>query len=209
MDLNLQTYFDRGMTYATYRQRIAELLKEKRSTAPPDQDNEYLVRYSRRNQRRMKQLDGNIELLPELASMLENWSEPLRLLVLTEGWCPDAGNILPYVQTISDATYNLETRYVLRETHPELMDEFLTQDSRSIPIVIGFRAIDGTLLFRWGPRPEPAQAMVIAGKAHPERKAEITQRLLDWYQEDAGRTLQREVLEKLRRIEVVLGGSLD
>ena len=144
-------------------------------------------------------------MLPELASLLENWSEPLRLLVITEGWCPDAGNILPYVQAISDATYTLETRYVLREAHPELMDEFLTQDSRSIPIVVGFRASDGELLFRWGPRPEPAQAMVIAGKAHPERKAEITQRLLDWYQKDRGRTLQQEILETLQRIEVVLG----
>ena len=59
----------------------------------------------------------------------------------------------------------LELRIVLRDEHPEVMDRYLTNGSRSIPIVI---ALDEEFreLGHWGPRPRELQAWVMEQPAH-------------------------------------------
>ena len=200
---NLTTYFEKGLSYADYRQLIATRLKEKRSTAPLETDTDYLIRYSRRNQRQMKKLEGTIELQPELVRLLQDWHKPMYWLVLTEGWCPDAGNLLPYVEAISAEVPVIETRYVLRDENPELMDRFLTRGARAIPKLIAFEPGTGEVLFTWGPRPEPAQAIVIAAKAHGTDKSLTSERIKKWYETDRGQTLQNEFRELLTRMQII------
>jgi hypothetical protein len=85
----------------------------------------------------------------------------------------------------------LSLRILQRDENPELMDRYLTNGSRSIPIVI---ALDEEFneLGHWGPRPTELQAWVMANKdtmPKPERYKEVRR----WYARDRGETTIREV----------------
>jgi hypothetical protein len=80
-----------------------------------------------------------------------------------------------------------------RDANPRVMDQYLTNGSRSIPIVI---ALDENYqeVGHWGPRPSELQAWVMANRgAMP--KSELYPQVRKWYARDRGETTLREVLE--------------
>ncbi len=116
-----------------------------------------------------------------------------RLLVIAEDWCGDASSTVPVLARLADAAPGLELRIVLRDEHPELMDRYLTNGSRSIPIAI---ALDEEFneLGHWGPRPRELQAWVMEHRLTVP-KAELYPQVRQWYARDRGETTLREVLE--------------
>jgi hypothetical protein len=116
----------------------------------------------------------------------------LRLLVIAEDWCGDASSTVPILARFADAAPGLELRVLRRDEHPELMDRYLTNGSRSIPIVI---ALDESYreLGHWGPRPSVLQAWVMENRPVVP-KAELYPRIRKWYARDRGETTLREVL---------------
>lgn len=120
-----------------------------------------------------------------------NW----KLLVIAEDWCGDASNLVPIVARLAEASSRIEMRIVKRDDHPELMDRYLTNGSRSIPIVV---VADDELepVGRWGPRPTELQDFVIREKRAGERPAaEIYKDARRWYARDRGETTLRELLD--------------
>jgi hypothetical protein len=115
-----------------------------------------------------------------------------RLLVLAEDWCGDASSTIPLVAKLSDQVPGLELRILRRDEYPEVMDRYLTNGSRSIPIVI---ALDEEFreLGHWGPRPRELQAWVMANRASTP-KAELYPKVRQWYARDRGESTLREVL---------------
>jgi hypothetical protein len=116
----------------------------------------------------------------------------VRLLIIAEDWCGDASSTVPVLARLGDEAECLEIRIIRRDEHPEIMDEYLTNDSRSIPIVI---AIDGNFNERghWGPRPRELQEWVMANKLTMPSKERYL-RTRRWYATDRGVTTLREVL---------------
>jgi len=86
-----------------------------------------------------------------------------------------------------------ELRVIQRDANPEVMDRYLTNGSRSIPIVI---ALDENFqeLGHWGPRPSELQAWVMTNRPTMP-KAELYPTVRKWYARDRGETTLREVLE--------------
>ena len=115
-----------------------------------------------------------------------------RLLVIAEDWCGDASNTVPVVARLADRLPGLELRIVLRDQNPELMNQYLTNGSRSIPIVI---VLDEEFneIGHWGPRPAELQAWVMANRPTIP-KAELYPQVRRWYARDHGETTLREVL---------------
>ena len=115
-----------------------------------------------------------------------------RLLVIAEDWCGDASSTIPILARFADAAPGMELRLLRRDEHPELMDRYLTNGSRSIPIVI---ALDESYreLGHWGPRPSVLQAWVMENRALVP-KAELYPQIRKWYARDRGQTTLREVL---------------
>lgn len=115
-----------------------------------------------------------------------------RLLVIAEDWCGDAVNTVPILAKLADATPGLELRIILRDPNPEVMDRYLTNGSRSIPIVI---ALDEEFreLGHWGPRPIELQRWVMDQRAKVP-KSELYPKVRTWYARDHGETTVREVL---------------
>ncbi len=115
-----------------------------------------------------------------------------KLLVIAEDWCGDASSTVPVLAKLAAAVPGLELRIILRDQHPEVMDLYLTNGSRSIPIVI---ALDEQFreLGHWGPRPHDLQAWVTANRLTVP-KAELYPQVRQWYARDHGEATLREVL---------------
>ncbi len=116
-----------------------------------------------------------------------------KLLVIAEDWCGDASNTVPVIAKLADMTAGLELRIVLRDQNPELMDRYLTNGARSIPIVI---ALDGEFkeIGHWGPRPAELQAWVMTNRSTMP-KNELYPQVRKWYARDRGEATMREVLQ--------------
>ncbi len=115
-----------------------------------------------------------------------------RLLALVEDWCGDASNTIPVLARWAEQAPGLEFRVLRRDEHPAVMDRYLTNGSRSIPIVV---ALDEEFreLGHWGPRPTELQAWVMANrKILP--KEELYPQVRRWYARDRGESTLREVL---------------
>jgi hypothetical protein len=116
----------------------------------------------------------------------------LHLLVLAEDWCGDASNTIPVLAKWARQVAGVELRLLRRDEHPALMDRYLTNGSRSIPIVIVLDA-EFRELGRWGPRPAELQAWVMANKGVVP-KQELYPQIRRWYARDRGASTLREVL---------------
>lgn len=116
-----------------------------------------------------------------------------KLLVIAEDWCGDASNTVPIIGKLVDLVPGLELRVIQRDTYPEVMDQYLTNGARSIPIVI---VLDEELheVGHWGPRPSELQAWVVANRTILP-KTELYPQVRKWYARDRGETTLREVLE--------------
>jgi len=115
-----------------------------------------------------------------------------RLLVIAEEWCGDASSTVPLVAKLVDQVPGLELRILRRDESPEVMDRYLTNGSRSIPIVIALDE-DFRELGHWGPRPRELQAWVMANRGTIP-KAELYPKVRQWYARDRGESTLREVL---------------
>ena len=115
-----------------------------------------------------------------------------RLLVIAADWCGDAANTVPVLARLADLIPGMELRILVRDDHPEIMDAYLTNGTRSIPIAI---ALDDKLseLGHWGPRPTALQEWVISHMKlmpSPQRYAYARK----WYAKDKGETTLRELI---------------
>ena len=116
-----------------------------------------------------------------------------RLLLIAEDWCGDASSTIPVVAKLVDQVPGLELRVLRRDENPEVMDHYLTNGSRSIPIVIALEE-DFREVGHWGPRPRVLQAWVMANRGTVP-KAELYPKIRQWYARDHGESTLREVLE--------------
>ncbi len=106
-----------------------------------------------------------------------------RLLVIAEDWCGDASSTIPVLAKWVAQTPGLELRIIKRDEHPAVMDQYLTNGARSIPIVIVLDEMNHEL-GHWGPRPTELQTWVQANRDLPqeERYPEVRR----WYARDRG-----------------------
>ena len=125
---------------------------------------------------------------------LEDLGREWKLLAIAEDWCGDASNLVPVFGRLARDSDWIDLRVVKRDEHPDLMDRYLTNGSRSIPIIVimdeDFRPVG-----RWGPRPVELQELVIREKRAGKTPAsEIYRETRRWYARDRGRTTLRETL---------------
>jgi hypothetical protein len=116
-----------------------------------------------------------------------------RLLVVAEDWCGDASSTIPIVARLVNQVPGLELRVLRRDEHPAVMDQYLTNGSRSIPVVIALDQ-DYRELGHWGPRPRELQAWVMANRGTVP-KAELYPKVRQWYARDHGESTLREILQ--------------
>ena len=161
-------HLQKAMDYESYRKLIDELLQQGKTTG--QKQSEQLTDYASRNVATMESIDKNIQVVPEIENLITSVRQSQTWIVLTEGWCKDAAQIVPVLHALAKLNSNIELKLLLRDDNLELMDQYLTNGkSRSIPRLIVVNSDVMEELFSWGASPAIQQSQ-------PNEKAMITQK---------------------------------
>lgn len=120
------------------------------------------------------------------------------LLVLSEDWCGDAVNSVPYAARLAELAPNLDLRVLPRDQNLDLMDAHLTNGSRSIPVVLVYDDAFAELGW-WGPRPSELQAWVLGPGQALDKEARYKE-VRTWYARDRGRSTLAELVALLEQV---------
>ena len=134
MEKIINNSLQKAQSYSEYKELILNLLKEGRSTGSDQSEN--FVNFTRLNDKRMKRLDKQTKLSEHAELKTQSIEKEFTWLVLTESWCGDAAQTLPVVNKFAEANKNIELKVVLRDENDDLMNQFLTNGSKSIPKLI-------------------------------------------------------------------------
>lgn len=196
METLIAESLENSYSYSEYRNHVSELLSQGLSTG--NTQSEALRNYSSLNEVRMKRLEKTIKITQNISDRLKKISENYVLLVITEGWCGDAAQLLPIIKKMADENTLIDLRLVLRDDNAALMDEFLTNGSRSIPKLILVDAETNAVLGNWGPRPAGAAQLI---KEYKEQFGEVNEEakiaLQKWYLNDKGLSTMEEITRML------------
>ena len=181
-------------TYTEYLEKFrlnAENVSQNPQSTNPNSQNIKL------NFQRSSRILKTYKVKPELCEKINRINKPLIWLVITEDWCGDSAQNLPYIANIVMCSELMDLRVIERDKNLEIMDNYLTDGkSRSIPKVIVFDQ-EGNELFQWGPRPQKAKELVEQAKADGKSKEEFLHELHLWYAKDKGQELEKEIDELL------------
>lgn len=161
-DLFTSELLAQAMSYHGYMQLSEQLVAEER-TSGPNQSAPY-VHYTKLNLQRMKRLNKTAEVHVLLKQLLHTKAKHWTWVVITEPWCGDAAQCVPVLEKLALAVGDIQTFYILRDEHLEIMDAYLTNGGRAIPKLICIDA-KGAEVFTWGPRPAVIQEVMNRLKA--------------------------------------------
>ena len=185
--------------YLEYKKLVSDLLLENKSTGR--EQSEDLTHYSSLNETRMHRLDKTIKITDENKQKLKDLKGEYIWLVISEGWCGDAAQLLPIVDKMATESGKIEVRIVLRDENEEFMKLFLTNKLKSIPIVVIINKGTGSVIGKWGPRPKGALTLIENYKKEFGVIDEtIKTDLQIWYLHDKGLSTQDEIIALMQLV---------
>lgn len=187
----MKNYWDKAISFEEYLQIAHQRLE---NPATP-QDAEYKMYYElgiQRMERTLKKFVINEEQLNELKSKKFKG----KILIISEAWCGDASATVPALVKFFEGQY--EVKIFLRDSDKSLINQFLTNETESIPKVI---ILDENFEVKnsWGPRPKFGHELLLKFKANPEEypRESFYNDLQVYYSRNRGKDAIQEVLELL------------
>ncbi|WP_442589863.1 thioredoxin family protein [Pedobacter sp. AW31-3R] len=192
-------FVNEGLSYSAYRNLVSSLLENHQTTG--EDHSEAMLHYSKMNVQRMNRVDKTVSLNEELVQTLDSVKKKYRLLVISEGWCGDAAQLLPLFQKIVDLAPELfDLRVVLRDHNLPLIDAHLTNGGRAIPKLLVIDE-EGGLVTEWGPRPDVLQQLLNVWKTENSDMFVLAEMLHHWYAKDKTQTTQKELVSVFKNLE--------
>lgn len=184
-------------SYSEYRKLISDLLLEGKSTG--NEQSEKRIHYSILNETRLNRLDKTMKISEENVVKLRSLKKEYIWLVLAEGWCGDAAQLLPvFNKMVLESNKKIEIKIALRDENEDTMNHFLTNGTRAIPKLIIIEKATGEVLGHWGPRPKGAvEFMNNYKKEHGVIDETAKAELQLWYLHDKGLSTQNEIIQLL------------
>jgi len=187
-------------SYTEYRKLVSDLLLEGKSTGNEQSDD--LTHYSTLNETRMNRLDKTMKITDENSLKLKSLKGEYIWLVISEGWCGDAAQILPILYKMAEESGKIDLKIVLRDENEDLMNLFLTKKAKAIPIVIVIDKETGEVLGSWGPRPKGAADFIKNYKKEFGAIDETAKTELQlWYLHNKGLSTQEELINLMQNLE--------
>lgn len=192
---SFDSYILKGMTYDVYLDLLKDLLSEGKTTGP-NQD-AGLFEYAKLNIQRMERIYKTVVITDELVNKVKAINDKQTWICITEGWCGDAAQSLPLFARLAELNSNITLKMILRDENLELMDRYLTNGGRAIPVVIALQG--GKELWKWGPRPASLQVIVDEFKQNPTVTfEELKTQLHTWYAKNKTVDQQNELLKLIK-----------
>ena len=182
--INYSPVWQQAMEMPVYWRNFEETLS---SSSNEDPNSSYLPI----NWQRVQRISKNLILRKDWEDWITSTNIQLNWLIISEHWCGDAAQILPVLERMAEVSQGkVNIKVIYRDKNEEVMDQHLTNGSRSIPKVI---CLDPQfkLLGDWGPRPTEAQALRSQFKENPKAYAHA---LHVWYGRNNQVAIQEEVL---------------
>lgn len=142
---------EKGFSYSEFVQFTQQLVEEKRTTGA-NQSEAYLE-YTRMCLQRMNRWNKTAKVSPKMTHLMESIQESQIWLIITEAWCGDGAQSIPYLAKLAELNPKIKLRIIMRDEYPEIMDAYLTNGARSIPKLVAFSEDLKVELFTWGPKP--------------------------------------------------------
>lgn len=152
------------------------------------------------NAQRMKRLDKQAVIRPELMKQLSAINGNWTWLVLAESWCGDGAQIIPILAKMAEINPDrIALQIALRDENPDLMETCLTNNVKAIPKLICLSRKNQTTIGTWGPRPAAIQEKVKILKQDPTiPHEEFLNTLHTWYAADKGESVQDDFLKLIK-----------
>ena len=190
----IENSLSQSHSYVDYRNYINDILKEGKSTGK--EQSEALTHYSELNEARMNRLEKTVKISTEIIQKLNQLNGDYIWLVISEGWCGDAAQILPVIYKMAELSEKIDLKIVFRDENEDLMNLFLTNGTKSIPKLIILDKITLEVLGDFGPRPIGAKQLILDYKAKHGIVDETAKTNLQlWYLHDKGLSTQKEILD--------------
>ncbi|MCU0371797.1 MAG: thioredoxin family protein [Ignavibacteria bacterium] len=184
-------FFDKAMTFGGFMSLTEKLVSEKRTTGTEQTTDR--IELTKLNLQRMKRIYKTTELIPEWKELIEKTDFKLKWIVISEPWCGDNANTIPVLAKIAETARGIELRIILRDENPDVMNEYLTDNTRSIPVLI---MLDGEFneVGVWGSRPAELKNFVKEFKSVPGYDSdELKKQIQMWYINDKTVSAQKEI----------------
>ncbi len=192
----IQNSLKKSISYIEYKELILKLIKDKKSTGINQNDD--LFNYTKLNDKRMKRLDKQTKLSTKAETKTQKIQREFTWLVLTESWCGDAAQTLPIFNKFAETNSKIDLKIVLRDENSDLMDQFLTNGSKSIPKLIVIDRNTNEVLNSWGPRSKKATNLLnVYKEKHGKIDAHIKKELQYWYNNDKGESIENDIVDFL------------
>ena len=189
----IESSLNKAISYQEYRELVSKLVSNNSTSG--NEKTEALVNYTMLNDRRMKRWDKTVKIPVTLKDAIESVSQDMTWLIITESWCGDAAHVMPVLNKIAELNDKITIKVVFRDENDALMDQFLTNGSRSIAKIIMIDDASGDVINTYGPRPSVATNMVLDYKAeHGALTPEFKEDLQRWYNKDKGQTIISDIL---------------
>ena len=153
------------------------------------------------NAQRMKRIDKQCIINYNLHTLISQITKKQKWLLISESWCGDSAQCAPVIAKMAELNENIILEIVFRDEHPDLMNNFLTNGSRSIPKLICIDMDTDSVNFIWGPRPKAIQDKVSELKKNqPEiTHDELVKNIHLWYAQDKTKSIQAEFIDLLNK----------
>ena len=175
--MNLKKYFDAAISYDDYINLLGDNLSL------------HKLHYRK------------FEPLPDIVEKIRS-IQPVKILAITEPWCADSMAMLPILSKLAETAGTWTIRVALRDENPELMEKFLTNGARAIPMFL-FLNEANELLFVWGPRIKMAQEIFENHRAEINSgfldKSEVIKKIRVFYAKDRGKHAVEELISLFSR----------
>jgi len=148
--------------------------------------------YSRYNWDRQQLVESRYEPAEAFLNAVGALPEHAQFHFITDDWCIDSAYSLPQVEAAARHRPDIRLEVYIRDEHLSMMDRYLTDGARSIPILV-IRDRNGMDLERWGPKPDVLHRLRKQLQEGGAPGSEIVQATSDWYDDDGWLEVEREL----------------
>lgn len=188
---DIKNYWNRAISFEQYVKDIEdEILSDKNLEFKP---------YFELNKKRMDRILNTYLVKEAQMKQFDGLNYSGKLLIITEGWCGDAAQSLPVIYRFFKKF--LEIKIVYRDQNEDLMNQYLTNDSKSIPIVLILNE-DKEVVAHWGPRPEFGNELFRHYKNNEETypKEKLMEDMQMAYNKDKGAAIIEEMIKTIAAV---------
>lgn len=186
------------MNFQEYKAYFESILGKGQTAHLAPYDNPDYLDYTKLNWSRMNRWFKTAKLSDGLLDSIKEINEPQQWIVITEPWCGDAAHNIPFIEMAASHNPLISVSYVLRDTAPFLIDQYLTNGTKSIPKLI-IRDGSGKDLGTWGPRPEGCQKLYVALLKENAPFEKVKVEIQNWYNADKGKACQHELMQVIAK----------